>query len=299
VQSNIKIWLISGIEMRVPTHLTKSRSDPRNSEPAQWTPTCVVRLSILVHVFVVLALLACPEWWRWLLAALLGNHLMLGALVMWPRNRLLGANLVTLPKSSRQNGYVALTFDDGPDPSVTPLVLDLLDRHGAKASFFCIGRRAASNPDIVRDIVRRGHSVENHSHRHPHCFAFYMLHALKREIYDAQAAIESITEIKPRFFRAPMGLRSPLLDPVVARSALLYVSWTRRGWDCVSRNPATVLRRITNRLAAGDVILLHDGSCARTLGGEPVVLAVLPSLLDHLASRGLRPVSLPIALATP
>jgi peptidoglycan/xylan/chitin deacetylase (PgdA/CDA1 family) len=252
----------------------------------------------LAHVFVVLALLACPEWWPWLLAAVLGNHLFLGALVMWPRDRLLGANLVRLPRSSRENGFVALTFDDGPDPYVTPRVLDLLDRYGARASFFCIGQRATAYPDIVRDIVRRGHSVENHSHRHPHCFAFYLPHALKREIDDAQVAMESITGIKPRFFRAPMGLRSPGLDPVVVRSALLYVSWTRRGWDCVSRSPAMVLRRITRSLVAGDVILLHDGSCATTRGGEPVVLAVLPQLLDHLASRRLHPVSLPIALAT-
>ena len=283
--------------MRGPTHLTKSCSASRHPRPAQWTPTCVVRLSILVHVFVVLALLACPEWWPWLLAAVLGNHFFLGALVMWPRDRLLGANLVTLPRSSRENGFVALTFDDGPDPGVTPRVLDLLDRYGAKASFFCIGRRAAAYPDIVRDIVRRGHSVENHSHRHPHCFAFYLPHVLKREIDDAQAALQSITGIRPRFFRAPMGLRSPALDPVVVRSALIYVSWTRRGWDCVSRSPAKVLRRITSRLAAGDVILLHDGSWATARGGGPVVLAVLPQLLDHLASRRLRPVSLPIALA--
>src|SRR3954469_5770151 len=98
--------------MRGPTHLTKSCSASRHSRPARWTPTCVVRISISAHVFVVLALLACPEWWPWLLAAVLSNHLFLGALVMSPRDRLLGANLVTLPRSSRENGFVALTFDD-------------------------------------------------------------------------------------------------------------------------------------------------------------------------------------------
>ena len=240
----------------------------------------VVRFSIWCTYSSYLPCIACPEWWPWLLAAVLGNHLFLGALVMSPRNRLLGANLVTLPRSSRENGFVALTFDDGPDPNVTPLVLDLLDRYGAKASFFCIGRRAAAYPDIVRDIVRRGHSVENHSDRHPHCFAFYLPHALQREIGDAQTAMESITGCKPRFFRAPMGLRGPVLDTVLVRSALLYVSWTRRGWDCVSGNPAMVLRRLTSGLAAGEVILLHDGSCARTDAGDPVVLAVLPPLLE-------------------
>src|SRR5271166_4301341 len=281
------------------THLKKACAAATRAEPTQWTPTKVVRFSLLLHAFILLTLFAFPEWWRWLLAALLGNHVLLGALVIWPRNRLLGANLVTLPGSSRAHGYIALTFDDGPDPNVTPLVLDLLDQHGAKASFFCIGWRASTYPEIVRDIVRRGHSVENHSHRHPHAFAFYLPHALKKEIHDAQVAIQAITGITPQFFRAPMGFRSPLLHPIVVRSALRYVSWTRRGWDCVSRSPAMVLRRIMRGLTAGDVILLHDGSCARTHCGEPVVLAVLPTLLEHLISRGLRPVSLPIALAAP
>jgi peptidoglycan/xylan/chitin deacetylase (PgdA/CDA1 family) len=273
--------------MSGPTHPVTARSKVRDAAPAQYTPTNAVRFSIVLHVFAVLVLFACPEWWLWLLTTLLGNHLFLTAHVMWPRSRLLGANLVTLPQSSRENGYIALTFDDGPDPNVTPHVLDLLDHHGAKASFFCIGQRAKAYPEIVRDIVRRGHSVENHSYQHPHAFAFYLPCWLQREINDAQAVIEAITGIRPQFFRAPMGIRGPALDPVMVRSALRYVSWTRRGWDCVSSSPARVLRRITSRLAAGDVILLHDGSCAITRGGEPVVLIVLPPLLDHLARRGL------------
>lgn len=281
------------------TKLVEACTSSTHTEPTQWTPTRVVRFSVLAHVFVVLTLFACPEWWRWLLAALLGNHTVLAFLVIWPRDRLLGANLVTLPRSSREHSYVALTFDDGPDPNVTPRVLDLLDRHGAKASFFCVGQRASAHPEIVRDIVRRGHSVENHSHHHPSTFAFYLPRALQREIDDAQVAIETITGNRPKFFRAPLGFRSPMLDPIVVRSALSYVSWTRRGWDGVSRRPAMVLHRIMRGLTAGDVILLHDGSCARTRGGESVVLVVLPTLLDHLASRGLRPVSLPIALAAP
>ena len=85
-------------------------------------------------------LIVCPGWWYWTLATLLGNHLLLLAFGVSPRSKLLGQNLVTLPRHSRENGFVALTFDDGPDPYVTPLVLDLLDVHNAKASFFVIHR---------------------------------------------------------------------------------------------------------------------------------------------------------------
>jgi peptidoglycan/xylan/chitin deacetylase (PgdA/CDA1 family) len=268
-------------------------------EPRRWKPTRTVQFSIWLHVVALLALIVCPKWWQWALAALLGDHLLLGAFGMLPRSKVLGDNLTVLPKHSRENGFVALTFDDGPDPIVTPLVLDLLDLHGAKASFFCIGRRAVAYPEIVQDIVRRGHSVENHSHRHANTFSLYLPSSLAREVNEAQSAIETVTGQRPRFFRAPMGLRSPLLDPVLARTDLRYVSWNRRGLDSVCGRPTTVLRRLAHGLAGGDVILLHDGSYARTRDGDPVVLVVLPLLLERLAYNGLRPVSLPIALDMP
>ena len=263
----------------------------------RWQPVAAVRLSIWLHVLVILTAVAWPAVWFWLLLVVLSNHLLLGLFGLWPRSQLVGRNLVRLPPHGHANGHVALTFDDGPDPVVTPIVLDLLDRHAAKASFFCIGRRAAAHPDIVRDIISRGHSVENHSYRHSYAFACYPLSALRREIEKTQKVIHALTGTWPAFFRAPAGLRSPLLDPVMTQSKLHYVSWTRRGLDCLSRNPAAVLNRLIRGLAAGDVLLLHDGSCTRTRNGEPLVVAVLPLLLEHLAKRGLRPVSLPIGCA--
>jgi peptidoglycan/xylan/chitin deacetylase (PgdA/CDA1 family) len=242
---------------------------------------------------------AWPAVWSWLLIVVLSNHLLLGLSGMLPRSHFLGGNLVRLPPRCYARRYVALTFDDGPDPEVTPRVLDLLDRHSAKASFFCVGQRVAAYPEIVRDIVHRGHSVENHSYRHPYAFACLSPSALKREIERTQTEIRALTGTEPMFFRAPMGLRSPLLDPVLAQSNLRYVSWTRRGLDCMSQNPTAVLKRLIRGLSAGDLLLLHDGSCARTLNGEPIVVAVLPSLLEHLSQRGLRPVSLPMACTDP
>jgi peptidoglycan/xylan/chitin deacetylase (PgdA/CDA1 family) len=150
----------------------------------------------------------------------------------------------------------------------------------------------------VRDLARRGHSVENHTQRHPYAFACFGMRALRREIEAAQATLGRLAGVSPRFFRAPAGLRSPLLDPVLSRTGMLLTSWSRRGHDCVRRDPEGVLRQITSGLRDGDILLLHDGSCARTRDGTPVVLAVLPRLLDHLRARGLRAVSLPDALMT-
>jgi len=255
----------------------------------------VVRLSVALHALAALGLLLQPSGWAWLLGGIAANHLLLGAIGMWPRSRMLGPNLIRLPTMRDRGGVVALSFDDGPDPEVTPRIMDLLEQQGATASFFCIGERAEAWPEIVRDLARRGHSVENHTQRHPYAFACFGIGALRREIEAAQLTLGRLAGVSPRFFRAPAGLRSPLLDPVLSRTGLLLASWSRRGHDCVRRDPEAVLRQITSRMRDGDILLLHDGSCARTRDGTPVVLAVLPPLLDHLRARGLRAVSLPDA----
>lgn len=210
---------------------------------------------------------------------------------MWPQSRLLGPNLVRLPAASAARGEVALTFDDGPDPLVTPAVLDLLDEEAAQATFFCIGRRAAAYPGLLREIVRRGHGVENHSDTHPFAFGAYGPVALHRELSRAQQLIADITGDAPRFFRAPMGLRSPLLDPVLHGLGLRLVSWTHRALDGVRGDAGAGLRGLTRRLAPGDILLLHDGNAARA-AGRPVVLEILPALLGRMTALGLRSVRL-------
>jgi len=265
------------------------------NEGYPWSPALAVRLSILLHAAAVATVVMQPALWPWALGAVAGNHLLLTGAVFWPRGRVLGANLVRLPAAAAARKEVSLTFDDGPDPEVTLYVLDLLDRYQAKASFFCVGEKAAAYPDIVKEIVRRGHSVENHSHRHSPAFAFYGPWRLKREVEMVQAAIAGITGGAPEFFRAPAGFRSPLLDPVLARSGLRYVSWTRRGFDTVDGDADRVAARLARGLAAGDILLLHDRAYRRTPGGEPVALAVLAALLERLAAAGLKSVSLPAA----
>src|SRR5512134_2662155 len=157
-----------------------------------WRPTPVIRLSILLHVAAGVTVAMQPALWPWALGAVGGNHLLLTAAVFWPRGRALGANMDRLPASAVARGEVCITFDDGPDPEVTPRVLDLLDREGAKATFFCVGEKAAAFPDIVREIVRRGHGVENHSQRHSNAFAFYGIFRLRRDLESTQAVVSGI-----------------------------------------------------------------------------------------------------------
>ncbi|HSF48453.1 MAG TPA: polysaccharide deacetylase family protein, partial [Burkholderiales bacterium] len=126
----------------------------------------------------------------------------------------------------------------------------------------------------------------------PSLFAAYGMRRLRREIEAAQETLQAICGRPPRFLRAPAGFRNPLLDPVLARLELTYVSWTRRGFDTVDPDPRRVLKRLTHKLSAGDVLVLHDGSAACTRDGVPVVLSVLPPLLERIQAQRLTPVSL-------
>jgi peptidoglycan/xylan/chitin deacetylase (PgdA/CDA1 family) len=255
----------------------------------------LLRLALATHAAALLVLLAAPDHWRLALATLAANQLMLRGIGLWPRSRLIDRNILRLPAAACARCEVALTFDDGPDPAVTLRVLDLLDGHDAKASFFFPAQQAAAHPELVREVIRRGHSIENHSYRHSNWFVLYGWWRLRRELAQSQALLAGMTGCTPQFFRAPMGLRSPWLDPLLWAAGLRQVTWTRRGYDAVCKEPGTVLRRLQRGLAAGDILLLHDGNAARTPAGEPVVLAVLPRLLQQMAEAGLRGVSLPMA----
>ncbi|MBL6457052.1 polysaccharide deacetylase family protein [Belnapia sp. T6] len=262
-----------------------------------WSPSPVVRASLGLHAGGLLALAAEPAAWPEVLGLLAANHAGLAG-CMHPRCGLLGPNLTRLPGAPPR---VALTFDDGPDPEVTPRVLDLLDAAGARASFFVLGEAAARQGPLLREMLRRGHGIENHTHRHPLGFATWGPGAMLAEIETAQRAIADACGQAPRLFRPPAGLRSPLLDPVLALASLSLVSWTRRGYDTVSSRPERVLARLLRGLAPGDVLLLHDGRLGRRQGQPSVALALLPRLLAALAAAGLSAASLdeaPVADAT-
>jgi len=213
--------------------------------PARWRPTPAIAASIGLHCLVGAGALLRPEAWPWALGAIATNHAILGATGLWPRSTWLGPNLTRLPEPARLRGEIAITIDDGPDPDVTGPVLDILERHGVTATFFCIGDQARALPDLCREIVRRGHALENHSRRHLMTFPFLGMNAQRDEILSAQEVLADLAGTTPRFFRPPAGLRNPLLDPVLHGLGLRLATWTRRAFDTRSRNPARVAARLT------------------------------------------------------
>ena len=261
-----------------------------------WRPTPLLAGSTALHVAAIAAAALRPHLWPWSLGTIAANHLLLTGIGLWPRSTLLGSNWRRLPHAAAAGGAVALTIDDGPDPDITPRVLDVLDEHATRATFFCIGENVLRHAALAREIVRRGHAIENHSQRHVHYFSLLGLRGLAREVGRAQETIGSAVGSAPRFFRAPAGLRNPLLDPVLTRFDLQLASWTRRGFDTVSHDPNAVLHKLTRQLGGGDILLLHDGHAGRTPAGQPIILEVLPRLLRAVARMSLRPITLRAAL---
>ncbi|KWE47107.1 polysaccharide deacetylase [Burkholderia ubonensis] len=270
-------------------------SAPRPGDARRWTPTPLVAGAAALHAGAAAAVVAQPASWPWAAGGVIASHLALTAAGLWPKSALLGPNWTRLPDSAGRR--IALTIDDGPDPDVTPRVLDLLDRYDAQATFFCIGDLARRHPRWIEAIVARGHAIENHSQRHRHTFSLSGPRALRREIEAAQRTLTELTGTRPLFFRAPAGLRNPFLEPVLCELGLQLASWTRRGFDTRERDAGVVTRRLLHGLAPRDILLVHDGHAARDARGEPVVLDVLPAVLRAAADAQLRWTTLRAALA--
>ncbi|MDA8018639.1 MAG: polysaccharide deacetylase family protein [Thermoanaerobaculia bacterium] len=265
---------------------------PETGRP--YRPSPLIWASVGLHGAALAAALMKPSSLRQTLPLLIADHLALSAAGSWTGGDLLGPNLVRLPAHAHCADELCLTFDDGPDPRSTPEVLDLLDQRSDRATFFCVGRRVARYPDLAKEIVQRGHRIENHTYHHRNTFAFRLWNGLTEEVDRAQEVIAEIVGRRPQYFRPPAGMRNPILEAVLARHDLLLVNWTRRGFDAVVRDPAFVVNRLVGSASAGSILLLHDGALGG--GAPPAVDRILPRLLEVLERRGLRSMPIPDGL---
>lgn len=165
-----------------------------------------------------------------------------------------------LPMISRgtpDGNRIALTFDDGPWPSSTPILLELLSRHQLRATFFVVGRQAAQFPELIEAILAQGHSIGNHSLRHD---PFLMLRApanVQRDIHATQEILKKFG-IRPRVFRPPAGITNPVLGRVLARENLMAVAYSCRAFDRGNRNVRKLAEKILRQLKPGSIVMLHD-----------------------------------------
>lgn len=179
---------------------------------------------------------------------------------------------------------VALTFDDGPDSVQTPQVLDLLRRYQVTATFFCIGHQASSQPELVRQIVREGHLLGNHSYSHACTFPLYRLRRMKEDLRSCQRLLEGISQQPVTLFRPPFGVTNPTVAQAVKQLGYTSIGWNIRSLDTQILLADHVVDRIRKRLSPGSVILLHDRL--------PHSAEVLQKTLQLLQDEGYKVVSL-------
>ena len=206
-----------------------------------------------------------------------------------------GSNLFypTITHGARDSRRVALSFDDGPDPEMTPKVLDILARHGAHATFFVIGKSMSEYPEIGRRMTAEGHVIGNHSWGHSRWQNFYGAARHGREIGRGEDAIAAVTgSTAPVLYRPPVGLKSGEIGHAAWLRGLTLVAWSLHSHDTRLKDPQSVARRVLAKVRGGDIVLLHDG---HDLPGRKRVLCAdaLQLILEGLREQGLECVTIP------
>jgi peptidoglycan/xylan/chitin deacetylase (PgdA/CDA1 family) len=218
-----------------------------------------------------------------------------------PRSQLFGHTVHNTPSPK----LLALTFDDGPNPAITPKLLDLLAKHNAKATFFLVGRFVEQCPALVKEIIARGHLVGNHTQTHPNLF-FCSPKETHDELQRCTEAIHNATLEPPHWFRPPYGFRNPWLGGITQHLGLTTAMWSLLPGDWRVKPPQWLIDRmkpitahaqenlpkknVTPRsaLATGDIVCLHDGSHAALNGDRTATLAALAYWLPRWRDLGLQ-----------
>lgn len=221
---------------------------------------------------------------EWALAAVFvmyAAHSLYGGLV--PQSQVFGPIFRGCSGAGRA---VALTFDDGPHPAATRQIMDILEAYGALGTFFVIGRHAEAYPEIVREIVRRGHEVGNHTQTHPWLMALALFRKTRDEIENCQETIHRIAGHRPRLYRQPIGFKNPLLFRQLRLSGLTAIGWQVRGFDSLASDSGPVIRRILRRVRKGGIIALHDGCDTEMDRDRTATVEALSAVLDRLVREG-------------
>jgi peptidoglycan/xylan/chitin deacetylase (PgdA/CDA1 family) len=202
---------------------------------------------------------------------------------MHPESQLFGSTI----RFTGDSRSIALTFDDGPNPGVTPGLLHLLDAHEVRATFFLIGRHVRAFPKLAREIAARGHQIGNHTETHPN-LTFLSPSRITHELALCDEAIESTVGRRPRWVRPPFGMRGPQLAGVVRRRGYAgVVMWSKWAWDWDPQPAAPVIHRL-RVVGGGDIVLLHDGDHRNLEGDRHHTVAALAHWLPRWKDAGLR-----------
>jgi peptidoglycan-N-acetylglucosamine deacetylase len=185
---------------------------------------------------------------------------------------------------------VALTFDDGPCSTATPDILDLLQEHAVRATFFMIGERVRRHPHLAQRVVREGHQIANHSDRHA-AFRSLIPSICLREIGQAERTFRSVLGLAPRFYRPPKGLITRNVIRSVSGAGYYAAKWSMMPGDYFWWHTADRIKSRLSRVRAGDIVVLHDGLDLEPEPDRSRTLSVLPGFIRGMKEQGLRLIS--------
>lgn len=197
-----------------------------------------------------------------------------------------------LGRISGDRKVVALTFDDGPNPDATPLILDTLAEKGVRATFFVLGSHAERWPELVRRMSQEGHQLGNHGYFHRK-LQFRSPFYVSRDIRLGIRAIKRAGAPAPRYFRAPHGFRSPWTTPIARAYGERTVGWSLGVWDSDRPGVDEIVRRTLEGVSPGSIVLLHDGDGYNPDGDRMQTAAALPHIIDRLKEQGYEFATLP------
>lgn len=178
---------------------------------------------------------------------------------------------------------IAITFDDGPSEN-TSVIIKLLEKYGAKGTFFCIGNKVAPHAANLKKMTENGYVIGNHSLQHRSFFPIQWTKTIYNEIKETSQRIQDITNQEVKYFRPPFGVTNPRIARAVKKSELKIIGWSIRSYDTTSMAKETVLNRITKRIKPGEIVLLHDTSSD--------ILWVLENLLIYLNNNNYRAITI-------
>lgn len=211
---------------------------------------------IFIGLLVVFLIKPISIWWFVLLLIIWFTLTALGSsLVSWKYHiNILNANI------NAATNQIAITFDDGPNPEFTPQILALLKQFEAKATFFCIGKHIETHSELFKQILNEGHTVGNHTYSHDNLFGFYNTQKVQAELEKTNKIIKHFTGLVVQLYRPAFGVTNPNIRRAIHNLNLTAIGWNKRSLDTTNLTEEQVLKRITNNINSGDVILLHDTS---------------------------------------
>jgi peptidoglycan-N-acetylglucosamine deacetylase len=182
-----------------------------------------------------------------------------------------------------ENKSVYLTFDDGPDPYFTPIVLQLLLKLEVKATFFLIGENAQENPHIVEQIIKNGHTIGNHSLDHNTSHYFHQQKHLINWLESSNSLFKKL-KIESIGFRSPLGMKTPPLQKALKELEMILVLWNIRYYDTNNMLDKKRIKKSLNKIKKGSIILLHDTQKEEFRSS---FLEALEYLIFEIKSKGL------------